>query len=98
LLWELLGDRYVMYGEWLYARHTIFYTHLPHYFLEFDILDTQNDHFLDMPRRQVLLASTPFIQSVRVLYAVTANTWYHRRLLRNSPESWSCLTLPKRMR
>lgn len=67
-LWELLGDRYIMYGEWLYARHTVFYTDLPHYFLEFDILDTQTGHFLDTLRRRVLLASTPFIQSVRVLH------------------------------
>ncbi|HEU5226173.1 MAG TPA: RNA ligase family protein, partial [Ktedonobacteraceae bacterium] len=28
-LWEALTDRYVMYGEWLYAKHTIFYTDLP---------------------------------------------------------------------
>jgi hypothetical protein len=74
-LWELLGDRYVLYGEWLYARHTIFYTDLPHYFLEFDILDTQAGHFLDTPRRRTLLASTPFIQSVRVLHAGTAPSY-----------------------
>jgi hypothetical protein len=74
-LWELLGDRYVLYGEWLYARHTIFYTDLPHYFLEFDILDTQTGHFLDTPRRQALLASTPFIQSVRVLHAGTSTSY-----------------------
>src|SRR6185312_10604366 len=29
-LWGLLGARYVMYGEWLYARHTIRYDRLPH--------------------------------------------------------------------
>jgi hypothetical protein len=73
-LWELLGDRYIMYGEWLYARHTIFYTDLPHYFLEFDILDTHTGHFLDTPRRQALLAMTPCIQSVRVLHAGTVTT------------------------
>ncbi|HST86918.1 MAG TPA: RNA ligase family protein, partial [Ktedonobacterales bacterium] len=39
-LWEALGSRYVLYGEWLYAKHTIYYTDLPHYFLEFDALDT----------------------------------------------------------
>src|SRR5205807_2014548 len=32
-----LTDRYILYGEWLYAKHTVFYTDLPHYFLEFDI-------------------------------------------------------------
>ena len=28
-LWDVLGDRYVLYGEWVYARHTIYYTALP---------------------------------------------------------------------
>jgi hypothetical protein len=74
-LWELLGDRYIMYGEWLYARHTIFYTDLPHYFLEFDILDTQTGHFLDTLRRRTLLASIPFIQSVRVLHTGVVHSY-----------------------
>ena len=38
-LWPRLGDRYVLYGEWLYAKHTVFYDALPHYFCEFDVLD-----------------------------------------------------------
>jgi hypothetical protein len=66
-LWEALGDRYVLYGEWLYARHTIFYTDLPHYFLEFDALDTTSGVFLSTPARQELLRSAPFVRSVRVL-------------------------------
>ena len=37
-LWELLGARYVMYGEWLYAKHTVFYNALPHYFMEHIIM------------------------------------------------------------
>ena len=28
-----------VYGEWLYAKHTVFYDALPHYFLEFDVRD-----------------------------------------------------------
>jgi RNA ligase len=74
-LWEVLGDRYIMYGEWLYARHTIFYTDLLHYFLEFDILDAEIDQFLDTPRRRALLATTPFVQSVPVLHAGTAPSY-----------------------
>ncbi len=31
----VLGARYVLYGEWLYAKHTIYYSDLPHYFMEF---------------------------------------------------------------
>jgi hypothetical protein len=34
---QVLGSRYLMYGEWLYARHAIHYDQLPHYFMEFDI-------------------------------------------------------------
>ena len=35
-LYDVLGTRYIMYGEWLYAKHTVYYDALPHYFLEFD--------------------------------------------------------------
>ena len=65
-LFERLGSRHVMYGEWLYAKHTVFYDMLPHYFMEFDILDVESEAFLSTPRRQKLLASLP-IASVRVL-------------------------------
>lgn len=52
---EALGSRYVLYGEWLYAKHTIFYDRLPHYFLEFDVLDTASGDFLSTERRRELL-------------------------------------------
>lgn len=38
-LWEILGSRYLMFGEWMAAKHTVFYDNLPHLFLEFDIYD-----------------------------------------------------------
>ena len=63
---EVLGSRYVMYGEWVYAKHTIFYDALPHYFLEFDVLDRERDVFLDTPSRQRLLDGLP-VASVPVL-------------------------------
>jgi hypothetical protein len=66
-LQTLLGTRYIMYGEWLYAKHTIFYTDLPHYFLEFDIYDRTENRFLSTAARRSLLADAPFIQSVKVL-------------------------------
>ncbi len=65
-LWEVLGTRYVMYGEWLYARHTIPYDELPHYFLEFDMLDRETADFLSTERRRALLAGSPVV-SVPVL-------------------------------
>lgn len=62
-----LGSRYLMYGEWLYAKHTIFYDRLPHYFLEFDIFDQERDEFLSTARRRELLAGLP-VHSVPVLW------------------------------
>lgn len=65
---ELLGERYVMYGEWLFAKHTVFYDNLPHYWMEFDIFDTEKELYLDTPTRQKMLKNFPFISSVKVLF------------------------------
>lgn len=67
-LFAALGTRYVLFGEWLYAKHTIFYDQLPHFFLEFDILDRETDRFLATPRRRALLHGSP-VSSVPVLHA-----------------------------
>ena len=58
-LWSALDCRYVMYGEWLYAKHSIYYDALPHYFMEFDILDREADRFLDTPSRRAITRKLP---------------------------------------
>lgn len=60
---ETLGTRYVMYGEWLFARHTIPYDRLPHFFLEFDVLDREAGEFLSTERRRELLAGGPVVSA-----------------------------------
>ena len=67
-LFDVLEDRYVMFGEWMFAKHSMFYDALPHFFLEFDVYDKQQKIFLSTPRRQALLASAPVV-SVPVLHA-----------------------------
>ncbi len=62
-----LGARFVMYGEWLYAKHTCFYDALPHYFMEFDVYDRESAEFLSTPRRRELLTGLPIV-SVAVLW------------------------------
>jgi hypothetical protein len=64
---SVIGARYIVYGEWLYAKHTIFYDQLPHYFLEFDVLDTQTGDFLSTARRRELLNGLS-IHAVPVLW------------------------------
>lgn len=66
--YEALGDRYVVYGEWVQVKHTIFYNALPDYFLEFDILDLEKEEFLDTSSRRKLLQKLPFVHSVPTLY------------------------------
>lgn len=61
---ELVADRFI-YGEWLYAKHTIFYDRLPHYWMEFDIFD--GAEFWSTARRHELLAGSPIV-SVPVLW------------------------------
>ena len=72
-LLRALGDRYVMFGEWLYAKHTIFYDCLPHYFLEFDLFDRLNGLFLSTPDRRALLKGLP-VASVPVISEGTASS------------------------
>lgn len=66
-LWAALGEHHTLYGEWVFAKHTVFYDELPHYFLEFDVLDRRTGEFLDTPRRRDLLAGTP-VCSVPVIH------------------------------
>lgn len=70
---EVLGSRYVMYGEWAFAKHTIFYDALPHYFLEFDILDRETDRFLSTQHRAALLEGAP-VCPVSVLHDGRVNS------------------------
>lgn len=67
MLRELLQDRYLLFGEWLYARHTIHYRQLPHYFFEFDIYDKEQSQFLTLPKRLNMLDGTG-LQTVPVLH------------------------------
>ncbi len=66
-LLERLEDRYVLYGEWLYAKHSVSYDQLPHYFCEFDIFDRREQVFLSTARRRQLLQDSPVV-SVPVLH------------------------------
>lgn len=67
VLESMLEGRYILFGEWLYARHSVHYRRLPHYFFEFDIYDKQNGAFLDLAARLRILEGTG-IRTVPVIY------------------------------
>lgn len=44
---ELFGFPASVYGEWMYAQHTIYYNALPDYFIAYDVYDHRNGYFVD---------------------------------------------------
>jgi hypothetical protein len=58
---EALSDRFIVYGEWLYAKHTTYYNALPAYFMEFDVWDREREVFLSTDARRTLLKGLPIV-------------------------------------
>jgi ATP-dependent RNA circularization protein (DNA/RNA ligase family) len=50
-LFDNLGDRYILFGEWCYAQHSVFYDKLPDWFLSFDLYDKEKSEFLSYSKR-----------------------------------------------
>lgn len=67
VLEQLLEARFILFGEWLYARHTIHYRKLPHFFFEFDVYDKERKAFLDLDRRIAMLEGSA-IETVPVIH------------------------------
>lgn len=61
------AERFIVYGEWMYATHSIPYTHLPDLFLAYDFFDRKTQTFLSTEGLHNLLQSTT-IPSVPVLH------------------------------
>jgi hypothetical protein len=79
----ILADRYILYGEWLYAKHSVHYRALPHYFFEFDMLDKQTGNFLDLEARMKLLEGSG-VQTVPVVSRGALKQEDLRALIRES--------------
>lgn len=51
VLFEQLTDRYILFGEWCYAQHSVVYDRLPDWFLGFDVFDKDTAKFFSCSRR-----------------------------------------------
>lgn len=67
MLEAMLGDRYILFGEWLYATHSLHYRKLPHYFFGIDLYDKKENAFLDRATRLARLEGSA-IQTVPVVH------------------------------
>lgn len=51
LLFEVLQDKLILFGEWCYAQHSVYYNRLPDWFLGFDIFHKKDLKFFSCQRR-----------------------------------------------
>jgi hypothetical protein len=62
------GTRFTLFGEWMYAKHSIHYTRLPSYLVAFDLYDRRQRRFLSVCERNRLFSEhAPSIAVVRQL-------------------------------
>ncbi|WVQ83964.1 hypothetical protein IAT38_006109 [Cryptococcus sp. DSM 104549] len=55
-------ERFILYGEWMVAKHSINYTHLPAHFIAFDLFDRLTDTFLSRQALSDVLKGTSIPQ------------------------------------
>jgi len=58
LLRVLNNGQFILFGEWMYAKHSIYYTSLPSYFIAFDIYNSHNGTFVSKRERDRMLEGT----------------------------------------
>ena len=65
-LFEQLTDRYILFGEWCYAQHSVVYDRLPDWFLGFDIYDKSTARFFSCIRRDKILRAIGISQVPKI--------------------------------
>jgi hypothetical protein len=80
VLETMLTDRFILYGEWLYAKHSVHYRHLPRYFFEFDVYDKHTEEFLSLETRLAMLQGSG-LMTVPVLHRGPASLDQLRSLI-----------------
>ncbi len=64
---QCLENKFILFGEWVYAKHSIRYRKLSHYFFEFDIYNKESELFLTLDDRLELLEDTG-IETVPIVH------------------------------
>lgn len=61
------AERYILFGEWVYATHAISYCDLPDWFMAYDLYDRSRNSFVDRQGLEAVLDGTS-IQMAPVLF------------------------------
>lgn len=55
MLFDVLENNLILFGEWCYAKHSILYSGLPNWFIAFDIYDISAQQFYSVSRRNDII-------------------------------------------
>ena len=62
-IYNVIGNnKWIIYGEWVVAKHSIHYTNLPDKFILFDIYDRITNEFFSRSKIESLIDGTSFVQ------------------------------------
>lgn len=67
-LFDFLGNQYILFGEWCWFKHTVFYDALPDWFIAFDIFDKNAKKFLSVTRRNKMIDKMKLIVVPRLYF------------------------------
>ena len=61
-----MPERHILFGEWVAAKHSIFYTRLPAYFIAFDVFDKEAGKFFSRRALEEFLEpwGIPIVQKI----------------------------------
>jgi atypical dual specificity phosphatase len=87
-LWEILEPgRHILYGEWVYATHSVAYTSLPDWFIAYDIFDRTEGKFVSRSIVAEMLSSTT-ICHVPLVHTGNVDNIAHLQQLVSGPSAY----------
>jgi len=88
-LWEILEPEvHILYGEWLYMKHSIKYNRLEDWFMAFDIFDKKENKFYSRDRVEKILENTT-IKLIPVIIKTSFKKIDEIKALVNTPSRYA---------
>lgn len=56
-IFDVITNEYILYGEWCYMKHSVYYDALQDWFVGFDIFDIKKEKFLSVNIRDKMFSN-----------------------------------------
>lgn len=85
IFFENITDRFIIFGDWCYALHSVSYDRLPDWFLGYDIFDKTRQKFFSCPKRdqffrELGISQVPFLGRRHFTFSELKNLLSHSKL------------------